>query len=292
MIEIVSGGSSDLEGLRDLWLELHHHHLRIATYPTPTHDDQSWQVRRIDYRAALVENAAFLLIARDGSVPVGYAMTLLHAGGPNDTFVLGPRYAELYTLVVTSDRRGTGIGNELFGAVERELENRAIGDLEIGVMANNFDAVAFYERRGARPVETMLWKFASAGPAPRTAPRTQTADRRPAAGALVGIDDEGTITTWSGAAETWFGYSSAEAVGCDIEMIVPIEYRQRHRDGLRAIHAMAGGPRSADAKPFHLPVLCRNGSVAVFATRFVFLDAPNGQTIGAMVILQPPETQA
>ena len=134
MIEIVSGGSSDLEGLRDLWLELHHHYLRIATYPTPTHDDQSWQVRRIDYRAALVENAAFLLIARDGSVPVGYAMTLLHAGGPNDTFVLGPRYAELYTLVVTADRRGTGIGNELFDAVERELVSRAIGDLEIGVV--------------------------------------------------------------------------------------------------------------------------------------------------------------
>jgi ribosomal protein S18 acetylase RimI-like enzyme len=159
---IVTGDTADLERLRGLWLELHHHHLRIATYPTPTDDEQSWQVRHDDYHTALDNDTGFLLLAVNATDVLGYAMVLLHSGGPNDTFVLGPTYAELYTLVVAAAHRGTGIGTALFNTVERELELRSITELEIAVMANNLDAQIFYQRHGARRVETMLWKFGHA----------------------------------------------------------------------------------------------------------------------------------
>ena len=84
-----------------------------------------------------------------------------------------------------------------------------------------------------------------------------------------------------------FGHAFIDTVGRNVEMIVPIEYRDRHRDGPK--RAMAGVPRSADAEPFHLPILCRDGTVVVFAARFVFLDTPSGQTIGATVILEQPD---
>ncbi len=163
LMEIVFGKVADLDGLRALWLELHHHHLRIASYPVPTSDEQSWQVRRGIYQAALDAESGFLLVANDGPARIGYAMTLLHPGGPNDTFVLRSTYAELYTLVVASSHRALGTGSRLFSAVEHELQRRDVTELEIAVMANNTQAVRFYERRGATPVETMMWKFKDVG---------------------------------------------------------------------------------------------------------------------------------
>ena len=159
---IVNATSADLHRVRELWLELHHHHLQIATYPTPTDDEVSWHVRESDYRSALENGTGFLLMAMNGPDTIGYAMVLLHPGGPNDTFVLGQTYAELYTLIVAASFRRDGLGTALFEAVEHELGLRAITELEIAVMVNNAEAVNFYRRHGARPVETRLWKFPAA----------------------------------------------------------------------------------------------------------------------------------
>jgi hypothetical protein len=68
-------------------------------------------------------------------------------------------------------------------------------------------------------------------------------------------------------------------------VIVPPEFRDRHRDGFE--RAMAGGERSADAAPFHLPILRADQTVAVVAARFVFLDGPHGRLRGAMIIIEP-----
>jgi PAS domain S-box-containing protein len=108
--------------------------------------------------------------------------------------------------------------------------------------------------------------------------------------AVVTIDRLGMVTGWSGAAALWFGYSVEKIVGTNVEMIVPVEYRERHRDGLQ--RAMAGGPRSADAAPFHLPVLRADGVVEVFAVRFVFLDTATGAPAGATVILERADPSA
>jgi ribosomal protein S18 acetylase RimI-like enzyme len=43
--------------------------------------------------------------------------------------------------------------------VEAELEARGIHDVSLAVMTGNADALRFYERRGFRPVETVLYRF-------------------------------------------------------------------------------------------------------------------------------------
>lgn len=101
--------------------------------------------------------------------------------------------------------------------------------------------------------------------------------------AVLGVDRAGIVTTWSGAASAWTGYPALEAIGQNVELIVPVEYREQHREGLR--RAMDGGPRSADAAPFHLPVRRADGEIVVFAARFVFLDDASARPAGACVIL-------
>ncbi|MEO8693553.1 MAG: PAS domain-containing protein [Acidimicrobiales bacterium] len=102
--------------------------------------------------------------------------------------------------------------------------------------------------------------------------------------AAIGADSQGHITIWDRGAVDFIGYGTEQMLGRNVELLVPHEYRDRHRAGFAA--AMGGGPRTADAAPFHLPVLLANGSTEVFAVRFVFLDDPAGQPAGAMILLQ------
>src|SRR5260221_6363042 len=105
--------------------------------------------------------------------------------------------------------------------------------------------------------------------------------------AAIGADSHGRITIWNQGAVDFVGYRSDQVLGRDVAMLVPPDYRDRHHAGFAA--AMAGGPRSADATPFHLPVLVADGSIEVFAVRFVFLDDPTGRPAGAMILLQRPD---
>ena len=59
------------------------------------------------------------------------------------------------------DARGRGIGTLLLDAVDAELAARGIGDMVIGAVAQNTDAIRLYERRGFRTAWTVLTRFAS-----------------------------------------------------------------------------------------------------------------------------------
>jgi ribosomal protein S18 acetylase RimI-like enzyme len=86
---------------------------------------------------------------------VGYAVTRIHEGCDN-TFDLGPRHAEVWSLSVAPAERGRGVGSLLLDAVDRELERRGIAHLAIAVMAGNEAAQRLYERRGLVPGEVLL----------------------------------------------------------------------------------------------------------------------------------------
>ncbi len=100
---------------------------------------------------------------------------------------------------------------------------------------------------------------------------------------LIGADTRGNITIWNDGAAELVGYRPEDVVGRDVAILVPEKYRARHHAGFTA--AMDGGPRSADAAPFHLPVVRADESVEVFAVRFVFIDDPFGRPAGAMIVL-------
>lgn len=158
-LRIETAGSERVDDVHDLWLALHHHHQAVASLqPLVADDELSWGRRRALYAQLLSGDRGFLIIAEKDSRPVGYAMVRVQHG-PDDTWPVDDQYAELYSLSVAPQERSRGIGGTLLEAVERELARRGIVDLLVAVMAGNAGAMRFYERRGLRPGEVLLYRF-------------------------------------------------------------------------------------------------------------------------------------
>lgn len=158
---ITSVSADEIDALRDLWLELHHHEQAIADAPMQSDDELSWELRSTGYRRLLADGNGFILGARVAGNVAGYAAVIIQPGGPDDTFDIGSRCGEVHTLVVSARDRSRGIGSRLLQAAEDELARRDIFDLQLAVMATNEGAIRFYARHGLHPVEMHLWKFAS-----------------------------------------------------------------------------------------------------------------------------------
>jgi ribosomal protein S18 acetylase RimI-like enzyme len=155
--QIVPLDARRIDVLRPLWLELHHHHRAVSPFDLIADDDASWERRRSMY-LRLLRDGAFAYLAELGGMPVGYAFVRFHEG-PDDTFPLGDRYAEVLTLTVTAAHRGQGIGARLLDEVDAELDRQGVRGLAIAVMTGNDDALRFYERRGLRSGEIYLYRF-------------------------------------------------------------------------------------------------------------------------------------
>jgi ribosomal protein S18 acetylase RimI-like enzyme len=159
-VRLELAGLDRVDQLRELWLELHRHHRAVVgAVPLVADDELSWQRRRALYLDRLGSDTGFLVVAVQRDTVVGYALVCVEHG-PDDTFPVAERYAELYSLSVTSALRGRGIGTRLLDFVDRELARRSIEDLKVAVMAGNTRAQRIYERRGLRPAELVLYRFA------------------------------------------------------------------------------------------------------------------------------------
>jgi ribosomal protein S18 acetylase RimI-like enzyme len=146
-MEIVPLAGSKLDEIEPLWTQLLVHHAaaepEMATRPRA----ESWRLRRAAYETWLAGDG-FGMLARDAGETIGYAMVNIE--GPDETWDLGPRTAELETLVVRPHRRGDGIGSRLVDAVDSNLSKLGIENVLVGVVAGNVDALRFYERLGWR----------------------------------------------------------------------------------------------------------------------------------------------
>ena len=159
--KIELAGVERVDDVRALWLELHQHERSVApSLPLVTDDERSWRRRRALYVRWLERDQGFLALARNRRGVVGYAFVRIEQGS-DDTFELGERYAELYSLSVARDWRAQGIGTMLLDFVDAELESRDIRDLIVAVMVGNSDAQRLYERRGLQPAEIVLYRFGS-----------------------------------------------------------------------------------------------------------------------------------
>jgi ribosomal protein S18 acetylase RimI-like enzyme len=158
-----------------LWIALHRHHRTVVPSSAllVDNDDVSWSRRVALYREWMQAGDALVLVARWDGAPVGYAVAHLQ-DGPDDTFAVGARYAELYSLSVAPEARGGGVGTALMDALDERLAALGITALSVGVMAGNEGALRFYRRRGLVPVETFLW---------RIQPRARPFDINPSSGA-------------------------------------------------------------------------------------------------------------
>jgi len=89
---------------------------------------------------------AEVLLAVDDDRPLGFAL-FFH----NFSTFLGRPGIYLEDLFVVPEERGSGIGRALREHLARLAGDRGCGRLEWAVLDWNRDAIAFYERLGARP---------------------------------------------------------------------------------------------------------------------------------------------
>jgi ribosomal protein S18 acetylase RimI-like enzyme len=156
--EITQGAAQDIPQLRAAFLSLHAHHRSLAAVPVTEPDERAWKERVSTYQHHFHERRAILHLARAGGRCIGYAFTILHPGD-DDTFPLGAGYAELYTLAVVPQWRGSGVGTALLDAVDGALIDAAVPNLTVAVMAQNDAAIRLYRRRGLVPVETIMYRI-------------------------------------------------------------------------------------------------------------------------------------
>jgi ribosomal protein S18 acetylase RimI-like enzyme len=160
-VEFVRAGDEAVDDFEPLWLALRAHHGALEPHLVQQPPDVSWQLRRALYRAWLALPDSFAITARKNGVLVGYAVVVVHAG-PDDTWVTGDRIAEVESLCVAVQERGSGLGTALLDFVDVELAALGVRDLQIGVVAANARAIRFYERRGLRPRLTIMSRFPAA----------------------------------------------------------------------------------------------------------------------------------
>jgi ribosomal protein S18 acetylase RimI-like enzyme len=158
MVRINEIGADRLDAVKELWLALHRHHAAIGSHPLVTDESASWERRRAQYHAWMTNGEAFLLLAESGANPVGYALVHLQ-DGPDDTYPLGERYAEIYSLSVAPEHRGQGIGSALLDAVDETLATLGIVDVAVSAMVENEAALRLYTSRGFAPREVMHYRF-------------------------------------------------------------------------------------------------------------------------------------
>ena len=125
-IDIVAG-AAELDALEPLWIALHRHHRTVVPSTAMLVDDDSvsWSRRRALYQGWMATGDALVLVARRGGAPVGYAVAHLQ-DGPDDTFAVGARYAELYSLSVAPEARGGGVGTALMDTLDERLAELGI----------------------------------------------------------------------------------------------------------------------------------------------------------------------
>jgi GNAT superfamily N-acetyltransferase len=162
-VAVIALGLDHLDELEPLWLQLHAHHQGVAPHLAPYVDDAtSWGERRAHYVDAL-SRGGFLLGGRDGDGRlVAYALVAITSERPNawsDTWEVGDAIAELETLLVLPELRGSGLGTRLLDAVDAELDQRGIEDMLIGAVVTNGDAIRLYERRGFVPAWVYMTRF-------------------------------------------------------------------------------------------------------------------------------------
>jgi len=145
-VEIRRHGAEVLDELEPLWLTLKNHH-GACTPDLPVHDDAtSWRMRRAEYATWLLQDGAFLLVARDDGRAIGFALVRPH--GPGPTWIDPGRYAIVQDLVVAADAQGGGIGRRL---IERVHDESGCDIVQLDVLSANDAAMRFYERLGFAP---------------------------------------------------------------------------------------------------------------------------------------------
>ena len=98
-------------------------------------------------------------------------------------------------------------------------------------------------------------------------------------------DAEGIIRLWNAGAETIFGYTSAEAIGQSMDLIIPERLRGRHWDGYRKV-MVPGSCRYGAGDLLAVPAIRKDGSSLSVEFTIQMLKDEAGRITGLVAILR------
>jgi PAS domain S-box-containing protein len=102
------------------------------------------------------------------------------------------------------------------------------------------------------------------------------------ADAVIYADAAGRIAVWNAAASALFGFSTAEAVGQSLDIIVPEHLQPRHWHGFNA--AIASGAMSLQGRPTLTRAKHRNGQRLYVEMTFALVRGGDGRVVGAVAV--------
>ncbi|HWV96036.1 MAG TPA: PAS domain S-box protein [Xanthobacteraceae bacterium] len=117
--------------------------------------------------------------------------------------------------------------------------------------------------------------------------RSQLADAvlTTASDAIIATDRQGIITFWNPGAARIFGFTSDEAMGQSLDIIIPENLRARHWDGYHRTMA-TGESRYGEADLLAVPGLHKDGRRISVEFTIVMLKDAHGQMAGTAAILR------
>ena len=102
--------------------------------------------------------------------------------------------------------------------------------------------------------------------------------------AVIFADRQGVVRLWNRAAETMFDYSADEALGQNLDLIVPERFRARHWEGYR--HVMATGVTSYGQRLLAVPAMRKDGQRISIEFSIALLKDERGEVTGAAAVVR------
>ncbi len=100
--------------------------------------------------------------------------------------------------------------------------------------------------------------------------------------AVIHADRQGLIALWNPAAETMFGFSTAEAIGQSLDIIIPERLREAHWRGFHT--AIASARTRLNGRPTVTRALHKSGATLYVEMSFAMVCATTGEVIGSVAV--------
>ncbi len=102
--------------------------------------------------------------------------------------------------------------------------------------------------------------------------------------AVVVSNVAGKITLWNRAAQEMFGYTAAEALGQNLDIITPERFRTRHWEGYH--HSMETGTTKYGKQTLRVPAIHKDGHSLSIAFTIAMLHDDDHQVSGVVAVIR------
>ncbi|MDY0042660.1 MAG: PAS domain S-box protein [Desulforhabdus sp.] len=102
--------------------------------------------------------------------------------------------------------------------------------------------------------------------------------------AIIFADREGVIKLWNSGAEKMFGYSSAEALGQSLDIIIPGRLRERHWSGYRQV--MASGVTRYGEQLLAVPAVRKDGASISIEFTILLVRDEDRELVGSAALIR------